>query len=71
MVHILEVVLRSRQEVIVTHDLQVLVRAPLRTAGNMCNLRDWLPDAIPGNCGADTGSACVIEDVLAVLLGGR
>jgi len=36
----------------------------------MCSLQDWLPDAIPGICGADTGSACVIEEVLAILLGG-
>jgi hypothetical protein len=36
----------------------------------MCNLQGWLVDAIVDICGAETGSACGIEDVLAVLLGG-
>lgn len=40
-------------------------------AGNMCNLQDWLPDVNAGSCGAGTGSAWVMEDVLAVLLWGR
>lgn len=36
----------------------------------MCNLHVWLPDVNAGSCGAEAASACVIEEVLTLLLGG-